>query len=370
MGKIKVLHIGHSAKWRGGENQVRLLIERMNELDLGVEHHLAFPQKAIIFERLQKQVNGYIQLPSNKPMDPRSVFQIARYCKHNNIQIIHAHSGNSHTVGFLVKKLVPSLKFIVHRRVDNHIRKKLTSRKKYLTKEVDQFIGISNAIVSILKNYGVDEKKITFIPSSVDDKPYRTLDKGNAKLKLTTKYGLDKNKPLIGFISALENQKNPELFIEILNELNTNGKNYGAIIAGSGRKSEKIALLIEKYNLSKNVKMLGFVENVNEIFSALDIFVLPSRNEGLGTVLLEASLAKAALVAADVGGISEVVIENKTGRLIESTQLKEFESAISSLIDNDAEKNKLINNAYEHVNSMFSLNKMAENTYKVYKKVM
>ena len=235
MQKIKVLHIGHSAKWRGGENQVRLLIERMNELDLGVDHHLAFPKKAIIFDRLKGQVKGELPLPSNKPIDFRSVFKIISYCKNNNIKVLHAHSGNSHTLGFLVKKLLPSIKFIVHRRVDNQINKKLTTKKKYLTDDVDHFIGISSAIVEILKEYGVTQDKITFIPSSVDDKPYRDLDKKSAKLALIKKYGFKNEGPLIGFISALENQKNPELFIEILNQLKVLGVEFNAIVAGRGK---------------------------------------------------------------------------------------------------------------------------------------
>ena len=117
--------------------------------------------------------------------------------------------------------------------------------------------------------------------------------------------------------------------------------------------------------------MLGFVEEVSILFSALDIFVLPSRNEGLGTVLLEAALSEPALVASNVGGIGEIVIEKQTGRLIQNIdRANDFALAIKELILNSNNKNILVNNALEHVNSLFSLNKMAKERAKVYKNLI
>ena len=114
--------------------------------------------------------------------------------------------------------------------------------------------------------------------------------------------------------------------------------------------------------------MLGFIKEVSPVFSALDIFVLPSRNEGLGTVLLEAAFAKVVLIASNVGGIGEVVIHHKTGCLIEdSTEQKGFTESIIKTIENNELKELLIENSYQHVSEKFGLSNMAIETAKLYK---
>jgi len=229
--KIKVLHIGHSPRWRGGENQVHLLIQAMNGLNIGIEHHLAYPHEAIIFNRVGSQSKGNLTLPSSSPIDIRSVIAIIKYCRENEIDIMHAHSGNAHTLAYYAKYFLPKVKLIVHRRIDSKIKRRRSTRKKFLSNSVDGFIVISNAVLNNMKNYGVDENKIRLITDSIDTDAYGKLNKKQEKRQVINQYGWNIETPLIGFISALTSEKNPELFVEVVKHLYQQGLNFNVVIA-------------------------------------------------------------------------------------------------------------------------------------------
>lgn len=368
--KIKVLHIGHSPRWRGGENQVLLLIQTIDGLNVHIDHHLAYPTDAIIFDRVGSQSSGNVILPSGSPIDVRSIIRIIKYCQKNKIDIMHAHSGNAHTLAYYAKLFLPNIKLVVHRRVDNRIRDKYSTRRKFLSNRVDRFVAVSKAIFTIMKSYGIDENKISLVLDSIDNQVYKHYDKKKEKQKVINHFDWDLEVPLIGFISALNHQKNPELFVEIVHSLHKQGVAFNAVIAGDGKQTQSVKNLVERYGLNNCVKMLGFVKDVKPLFSALDIFVLPSRNEGLGTVLLEASSANAAIVASNVGGISEVVINEKTGLLVEPESCEPYVEAVKKLIEDQKYRNYLTEEAQSHVEKYFSLGEMALKTAELYRKII
>jgi len=364
---IRVLHIGHSRKWRGGENQVRLLLEGLAKRFADVECHIAYPDGAIAVTRLQANVAGVLSLPSTRPYDPRSISAIVQYCKQNQIHILNAQSGNAHTLAFYSKLFLLKTKVVVHRRVDNSIKTSWFSKTKYLSKKIDRWIAISSKIASILENYGVEKNRISTIKSSVDVSSFVNLDKQAAKQTFCDQYHWDIQMPIVGFVGAVDSQKNPQLFVRVIAKLIDQDQKVNALIAGDGKLFNEIAAEVDRLNLTKNVKLLGFVENTIDVFSAIDIFFLPSRNEGLGTVLMEAVHAECSIVAADVGGISEIIINEKTGLLVSTDTEKDCITAINQIINDPGKAALYRENASEHVKENFDLNSMIERTYLLYK---
>ncbi len=363
---IKVLHIGHSRKWRGGENQVRLLIEESVRQASDTQHFIAYPSAAIIFDRLQGVVAGSLELPSTSSADIRSIWRLYRFCKAHFINVIHAHSSKAHSLGLLVKKLIPSLRLVVHRRVDNVISNRGATKRKYLSDSVDAYICVSQKTQEMVSDFGVPPAKIHLIVDSIDKAPYQNLIKEVEKNKFCGEHSFDPKRPLVGFISALEDQKHPELFIESLAALKRSGVEFNALVAGAGSKLNTIERLVKEYDLQTSVAILGFVSDVEPLFSALDVFVLPSRNEGLGTVLLEAIAAETVIVASNVGGISEVVINRQTGLLVDAGQPQAFANAINDLFTDPDARQQIAARAMRHMNENFSLRLMAKGTERIY----
>ena len=367
---IKVLHIGHSRKWRGGENQVRLLIEGLSNQYQDVKCFIAYPKGAIAIDRLQSNVAGILNLPSTRPYDLRSILAIVRYCRDNKIQILNAQSGNAHTLAFYSKLFLPNVKLVVHRRVDNLIKTSWLTKTKYLSTKIDRWIAISSKIAAILDHYGVEKNRISTIKSSVKVELYLDVDKASAKQGYCEKFNWDSKIPIVGFAGALDHQKNPQLFVQIIAELNERGENVNALIAGNGDLLQEVKNEIEIHKLDANVKLLGFIENTRRFFCATDIFLLPSRNEGLGTVLLEAVHAQCVVVAADVGGISEIIIDEQTGLLAAADSKSDFVDAIVKIINDPQQANLFTSCASQHVKDNFELNSMIKRTYGLYQSLI
>jgi len=230
MSTVNVLHIGHSKKWRGGENQVRLLLELLNTSEYDVNNYIAYPKGAIAFKRMSETVKGALSL-SFGALNIFSLLQVYLFCKKNEIHILHAHSAKAHTLGLRVKRLLPKTKLVVHRRVDNSIKRNSFTKRKYLSEKVDAWVAISSKIYSILIDYGIDKGKLNLIKSSIPKPIYRYQSKAEAKSILLNSLGENENidLPLIAFASAVDNQKNPILFVNLIHQLREQGLSFNVI---------------------------------------------------------------------------------------------------------------------------------------------
>ena len=120
---MRILHLDTEKTWRGGENQVKALIEGLHEK---VEKQFAaapFNSVAIKENRWSCEA---LELKSGNPYDPRIIYQLVQFIKKNKIQLIDAHTAKAHTLAVHVALFLPDLKIVVHRRVDNVPKKNFT----------------------------------------------------------------------------------------------------------------------------------------------------------------------------------------------------------------------------------------------------
>jgi glycosyltransferase involved in cell wall biosynthesis len=364
---IRVLHIGLDKQWRGGENQIRLLIQ--NSDAESVNHHVAYPESSQAFERFL-EFAPMCPLPSRNGSDPRSIFRIAQYCDKNEIQILHAHSSAAMNLALLVKQWSPKLKLVVHRRVDFYIKKNFFTRRKYMSKKVDHFIAISNCIYERLIKYGISEKKITLAASAIDYVKYDKVDSIAERTKLIKQARLTPDTLLIGMAAAMTGEKGHETLLAACHLLKDEEIPFHCFIAGSGEKEEEIKALSKSLGLNKKISFLGFLPEVSGMLSALDILVVPSHSEGLGTIVLEGIAGGCCVVASRVGGIPEMIIHGETGLLFKKGSAEELYQNIKKLTEEPGLRDRLLKQSSAHVKANFSLDGMVEKTLGVYQKVM
>ncbi len=350
---MKVLHIGNEMNWRGGENQIRLLVEGLKHQ--GIENHIAYPQKSKAMERFS-QIAPTLKLASHKAQDPRNVIQILQYCEKHKIELIDAHSSGGHSMGLLVKGFLPHIKLVVHRRVDNMIKNTLFTKRKYLNSKVDAYVAISHCISGILRGYGIPEDKIHCVRSAVENN-YEDFEKThNPVLK-------------IGNASAFTDQKAYPVLVEALSLLDTDTP-FHVYFAGDGPELETIQDLVAKKSLDKKITFLGFIQDVPEFLNSLDIFCCPSNNEGLGTIFLEAALAKTCIIGTRVGGIPEIIRDRVQGRLIDRGDSIQLAEVLKECLESPQDRAQFAENAYHHVRKEFSLEKMLEGNFLIYKRLL
>ena len=162
---------------------------------------------------------------------------------------------------------------------------------------------------------------------------------------------------LLGFAGNLEPHKGLHILLSALGKIKDelrNGK-WQLLVAGAKTNEEYFRSLQEiilRYNMIEMVRFLGWVDNIREFLSSLDIFILPSFTEGMPRSLMEAMCGGVAVVASDVGGIPELVGE--TGILVPPGDVEALAKALRYLSDNDEERERLGKMGRERVLSIFT----------------
>ena len=156
------------------------------------------------------------------------------------------------------------------------------------------------------------------------------------KNKLREDYSIPKDKKLITFLARIEEEKRPDLFLEVARNLLSHRKDIMFMMAGYGSMSPYIKKLIKKYNLSNNFIFYGPTNKSEEIYAISDVFVICSRLEGLALTAFESLAMGVPVVSCDVGGQPELV-GNDVGALVhydKNKPLKDDILAYSNAIEN------------------------------------
>lgn len=357
--KTKCLHIVTEKAWRGGENQI-LQFMTLSQNKFNLENTLAAPKDSEIYQRLRE---NFTVIPLEKN-NTRNVFTIQKYIKENNILNIITHTSKAHSLGLSLKFFNRKLNLIVYRKANRPIKKNPFSAWKYKTKLINHFIAISNTIANTLASGGVKTHKILQSKDFILKKETSPEDLISLKNQLRLN---DYKGTVIVCAAHLDAQKNHSTLLKALKALNERNSDFKCFIAGKGPLEAELLKLSNDLKLQERVTFLGFVDSIPELLSLADLFVLPSINEGLGSVLIEAIMYDCALIGSNSGGIPELVDHQKTGLLFDPKSPKDLALKITSAIE-FPEKNKVYKeNAFKKINDNFNPDSIISDIVKILK---
>jgi glycosyltransferase involved in cell wall biosynthesis len=225
----------------------------------------------------------------------------------------------------------------------------ISAIEKSLSKKSDQLITVGENVKNDLESRGIKGKKETIsIPPAVI--PLKLLNKESALKKFRVR---KKNRIRVIWMARVTGVKNPLRLIGIANSL----PNIDFYMVGGGELLEEI-----KVSAPKNLKVLGW-QDAKNVLPIADIFLSTSENEGMPIALIEAQLAGIPVVATDVGSVSEVIIDNKTGLLCSKSN-SELIKAINELAQNKSERLKFGKNGKVNALKLYSKKKLIS-THKV-----
>ncbi|RBO83188.1 glycosyltransferase family 4 protein [Marinomonas aquiplantarum] len=341
MNQLSVLHVNLAKGFRGGERQTELLIKELSKV-AGIRQTLACRQSSPLRERLYKTKNLIFKDVNN---------QISGLLSPNKFDIVHAHEAKAVHWAYL-NNIIHKTPYIITRRVDTQVKNKWLNIKSYSNSSA--IVGISNLISQHLS-----EKKwgdVYTIPSS-SAQLNRSLHVGKAFKDLFT------DKFIIGHVGALvDKHKGQKILIEVANLLEQSDPDIHFVFFGDGADKEELHQLTVQ---SKNITWMGFKDNIGDFLPFLDIFAFPSRNEGLGSTLLDVMESEVPIVASNVGGIPDIIRHKNTGILVKPNDAAELKDALLSLRNNGEERKNLIINAKKFVEN-YTPNKMAERYLNLY----
>ena len=201
--------------------------------------------------------------------------------------------------------------------------------------------------------------------------------KKNSVSKLKTLWQIEDNSKVILLPGRLTSWKGQELFIEAINKfkkLNAD-VNFTAVILGNdqGRTvyKKKLERLVEQYNLTNDFRFIGKCEYMPAAYMLADIVISSSiEPEAFGRVSVEAQSMKKPIIASNIGGSNETIIDNKTGILFESGNAESLSKKINEIINLDTLTLELMGKeGRKNVINRFNIEKMCLNTYSEYKKL-
>ena len=258
-------------------------------------------------------------------------------------------------------------------------------KKKYnaIMLQSDCVIAGSNFIFSHIKEkypeYISRIKKFLVIFRGINTEYY---DPDNIKeadrIKFLKKLNIDANKKIILMPGRLTEWKGQEIFIEALNDLKIKYgyKNFIAILLGSdqGRKiyKKKLIRLIERFRLNNDVIFLEHAPSMPVAYSVSSVIVSASiEPEAFGRISVEAQSMKKPIVASDIGGSRETIVDNKTGLLFTSSDHHSLSEKLDFIFRlDDTSLNVMGNNGRKNVQKKFNVEKMCFSTYSEYKKLI
>lgn len=207
--------------------------------------------------------------------------------------------------------------------------------RAFLNRSVNRFVAVSaDSLDRQVRYLGQPRSRSTVIHNGVDlDRFMREPNRETARRTL----GLPPDIPVIGTVGRLTPQKSMETLIESLPMIHASRPDVHTLIVGDGPLRDRLWNLAEKLGVTRNLHMVGFRTDIPLCMDAMDVFVLPSLYEGLPISILEAMGSALPVVATNVDGVPEAVIEGVTGRLIPAGKPRRLAEAVVGLIaDPDA----------------------------------
>ena len=292
----------------------------------------------------------------------RDMFWHIRFLQLKNIDLVHANTGcwrGSIVVACRWLK-IPYLQ---------HVRNPLKNfQSDFSLKLARQIIVNSNDCgKELLNNEKFRDKTIT-IYNSVDLSLYN-----DAKDDRRDEINAD-NRPVIGFVGQLTPRKGTITLIQALPQILKQFPDTLLVIVGRPPENEceyeeECKNLVNDFQLTRNVKFMGFRRDVPAWMRTFDVFALPTRSEPFGKVIIEAMAAGCPVVSTRVGGIPEIITRADLGSLVTPDDPAAIASEIIKFLSDSSRRKKIGNSAQQYVREKFSLKTMINNLSQLYSEV-
>ncbi|WP_219702596.1 glycosyltransferase family 4 protein [Marinomonas lutimaris] len=341
---LTVLHVNLAKGFRGGERQTELLIRALAK-HFNTRQLLACREESPLRTRLADVENLSFVTANN---------QLSGHYAAPHADIVHAHEAKAVHWAYL-HKLLRNTPYIITRRVDAIVKDKWLNKKTY--NNASALVGISTIIANQLRDKQWGE--VYQIPSTL---AHLEVDQKEGESFRSTFPG----KTIIGHVGALvDKHKGQKVLIEAAILLEKNHPDLHIVFFGDGADKEELESLSKGI---KNITWMGFKPKIGDYLPYFDLFAFPSRNEGLGSTLLDVMDAGVPIIASNVGGIPDIVIDNETGLLVEPNDSSALADAIIKLSNDKALQMKLIEGAKKQIEN-YTPQKMAERYLSLYEKI-
>jgi len=373
----------------GGENQARLAATMLSKNGYKVTVIASKVQGAPYFER--KNFFSIIRLPSfnfkkkdGMPAVLENLFfvalaNVALLTRLYTFKVVMFFFGLDYfslialPLKLLGKKTLVRTASMFSKEIGN-IRFSAFSRVRLiLIKAFDIYIALSKELYFSFVADGIPENKIILLPNFIDEKKFFPVDE-EYRLILRQKNALKPEDVVVLYVGHLNAIKGIDFLMRTINEIDLEEFGLKVFILGSGKfvsnsMENEIKDLLRNAGKKQHVNFVGTVEDVAEYYQLSDIFVLPSKTEGMPNSLLEAMACGSACIATAVGAVPEIISNNYNGILISYGDVKSFKNILIFLAKNKIERKRLGRCARQTILHNYSLQKELHEYQKIFSRL-
>lgn len=369
---LRVLHLASGDLWAGAEVQIYHMVRALSQqrgcvvqVVLLNDGRLAreLRRTGIEVAVFDEQELGFVEL----------LRRLVKLIRRSRVNIVHSHRYKENLLAGMAATWlrVPRMVATVHGLPEPtpwasswRIRRARLTDWLSLRYMASQVIAVSAEIAGWMEDQAPG--RVSLVGNSVCLDGFRGDDPGQVLRSL----GVPPGNKVVGAVGRLVPVKGMDLLIECAAEILKIRRNVSFIVVGDGPDRGKLEQEIARKRIADHVVLAGFRPDVLEIVNAFDLLVIPSRHEGIPTVLLEALALGKPVVAAAVGGIPEVVKNDVTGRLVAPGDSMGWVPAVLGLLDNPGEASRLGRRGRQDVESRWNVRKQAERLFEIYQRLV
>lgn len=366
---IKICYVIGQLTKDGAERQLYELVKGINKKSF-LPIVISLNEGDYWGEEIRKLNIQLIEIPRKKNKEFNRLFKLIKLIKAIKPDIVHTYMFSANSYGRIAAILTGVPIIIASERNLPEIGKDKNIYQIFCDKLLAMFSDgiICNSFKAsdtLVKKYSFNAKKIFTVHNGINVIDFlKEKNSSNCKKQSASK--------VIGTIGRLYPQKNHKLFIDTAKAILaiSGNSNIKFLIVGDGPLRNELENYSERLGIENSVIFTGERSNIPELLQSMDIFVMTSLYEGMSNSIMEAMVAGLPVVATDVGGNSELIIQNETGYLCPLKDKTAFVNAIVNLINNESEAKKLGENGRRKILNEFTIEKMIQNTESIYKNLL
>ncbi len=300
----------------------------------------------------------------------RQLQKFVRFLKQNKIEIVHTHDFYTNVFGISAALLAGVRAKIASKRETGGMRSKLQKTvEKRIFKTSDAIVVNAEAVKNYLTGEGISSEKIEIIYNGIDLE--RLIPQETNRQKICAELNLP-NEEDIKFITLVANLrhdvKNQRMFLHVAQRLKEKFPDAHFVLAGEGELKNDLENLAKDLAITENTHFIGRNMKIPELLSVSFAGALTSRAEGFSNSILEYMAAKLPVVATNVGGASEAIIEGETGFLVESNDDEAMANRLTELLQNSEKARKMGELGRKTVEENFSSVAQLNNVLTLYRR--
>lgn len=383
-------------KYLPGDYETLLVGGSQEATEEGSHHILSgLGIEPLILPELQREV---------APWRDRGAYnRIKKLIKEFKPDIVHTHAAKAGAVGRMAAADL-GVKAIVHTFHGHVFHSYFGPVRTALYKNIERFLARRSsrivAISELQKSELVDEHRITtdekvsVIPLGFDLSRFQTDQEAKRKL-FRRVYGVSDNEIAVGIVGRLVPIKNHDLFLEVIARVSRKtGTRLRAFIVGDGEERERLQERVNSLGMSQvhgpyfnghgfghgvngkpmvapaTITFTSWIKEVDIVNAGVDIVMLTSLNEGTPVSLIEAQAANRPVISTRVGGIENVVLQDRTALLSESGDAEGLEMHLTRLVENEALRRSIGQGGWEHVRERFHYTRLVQDTDAMYRALL